>query len=169
MALVACPECKAQISDQAPACPHCGRPQKKSFRRPGYEYRSKRMVGKRPLVHVAVGFHPETGKLMVARGFIAIGIFARGFIAIGSFAMGVVTFAGVGLGLLTFAGVALGLLAAAGGLAVGAVAVGGAAVGVVAIGGVAIGYYALGGLAIGCEASGGTVINLCPPPSDAGG
>ncbi len=24
MALIACPECKGQVSDQAPACPHCG-------------------------------------------------------------------------------------------------------------------------------------------------
>lgn len=26
MALIACPECKATISDKAPACPHCGAP-----------------------------------------------------------------------------------------------------------------------------------------------
>ena len=26
MALVSCPECAAQVSDQAPACPQCGRP-----------------------------------------------------------------------------------------------------------------------------------------------
>jgi len=174
MALIACSECGREISDQAASCPHCGAPRQgeaaaKKKRLPGFEYRSERMVGKRPLVHVAFGFHPETGKLMVARGFIAIGIFARGFIAIGSFALGVVTFAGFGLGLVTFAGVAGGLLAAAGGVAVGAVAVGGVAVGAVAVGGMAIGYYALGGLAIGCEAMGGRVINLCPPPSEPGG
>lgn len=27
MALVACPECKREISSEAPACPHCGKPQ----------------------------------------------------------------------------------------------------------------------------------------------
>jgi len=26
MSLIECPDCKKQISDQAPACPHCGRP-----------------------------------------------------------------------------------------------------------------------------------------------
>ncbi len=26
MALIACPECNKQVSDQAPACPHCGFP-----------------------------------------------------------------------------------------------------------------------------------------------
>ena len=26
MALVACPDCTAEVSPQAPACPHCGRP-----------------------------------------------------------------------------------------------------------------------------------------------
>lgn len=26
MALIDCPECKRQISDKAPACPHCGNP-----------------------------------------------------------------------------------------------------------------------------------------------
>jgi hypothetical protein len=24
MAMIDCPECKAQVSDTAPACPHCG-------------------------------------------------------------------------------------------------------------------------------------------------
>jgi len=26
MSLITCPDCQKQISDQAPACPHCGRP-----------------------------------------------------------------------------------------------------------------------------------------------
>lgn len=26
MALIACPECQKQVSDAAPACPHCGYP-----------------------------------------------------------------------------------------------------------------------------------------------
>lgn len=26
MALIECPDCGAQVSDAAPACPHCGRP-----------------------------------------------------------------------------------------------------------------------------------------------
>jgi zinc-ribbon domain len=30
MALIQCPECKQEISDQAPACPHCGAPRRDS-------------------------------------------------------------------------------------------------------------------------------------------
>lgn len=30
MALVTCPDCKKECSDQAPTCPSCGRPMKKS-------------------------------------------------------------------------------------------------------------------------------------------
>ena len=26
MALITCPDCAQQVSDQAPSCPHCGRP-----------------------------------------------------------------------------------------------------------------------------------------------
>lgn len=29
MALITCPDCGKQLSDQAPACPNCGRPMKK--------------------------------------------------------------------------------------------------------------------------------------------
>lgn len=169
MALIPCTECGAQISDRAASCPQCGVPREaaKPVRRPkrkaGYEYRSERMVWGRPLVHVAFGRNPETGKVMVARGFIAIGTFARGFFAIGSFAMGVFTIAGVGLGLFSFAGVAIGLLAAAGGVAIGGIAAGGLAIGGLAVGGLAIGYEAFGGLAIGCKAVGCKAIELCRP------
>jgi uncharacterized integral membrane protein len=29
MALITCPDCKAKVSDSAPACPNCGRPSPK--------------------------------------------------------------------------------------------------------------------------------------------
>lgn len=31
--LVKCPECELQVSDKAPACPHCGYPMKPSVKR----------------------------------------------------------------------------------------------------------------------------------------
>jgi hypothetical protein len=42
MALIQCPDCQAQVSDQAPACPKCGRPIAKipatpSFKGPPHE------------------------------------------------------------------------------------------------------------------------------------
>ena len=43
MALITCPDCNNSISDQAPACPHCGRPKKREHtsqyitNRDGYE------------------------------------------------------------------------------------------------------------------------------------
>jgi len=41
MALVNCPECDGQVSDQAAMCPHCGYPIRGGY---GYEYRSERRL-----------------------------------------------------------------------------------------------------------------------------
>jgi hypothetical protein len=105
----------------------------------GYEYRSSTRVLGLPLVHIAQGVDPETGRLRVAKGIIAIGNVALGVLAIG----------GVAFGGLTLGGVSLGLLAI-GGLALGGISFGGMAVGVfLALGGAAVaGQYAIGGLAI---------------------
>ncbi len=124
----------------------------------GYEYRSKRTLFGLPLVHVARGIDPATGRPRVAKGIIAIGdAFAIGGLAIGGGgAVGIIALGGgVGLGLLSFAGLAVGVLLAIGGAALGGVALGGAAVGGVAIGGAAVGYYALGGGAFGVHPLGG--------------
>src|SRR5690348_11057836 len=48
----------------------------------GYEYKSKTKLFGLPLVHVAHGLDPATGKARVARGFIAIGGRARGIFAL---------------------------------------------------------------------------------------
>ena len=52
------------------------------------EFRSHQAVAGRPLVCIAAGRDPETGKMAVADGIIAIGQWARGWLAIGQFASG---------------------------------------------------------------------------------
>ncbi len=63
----------------------------------GYEYRSQMELFGWPLVHVAQGFNPDTGRPRVAKGIIAvgnlaIGLFALGGIACGGFAVGGLAF-----------------------------------------------------------------------------
>jgi hypothetical protein len=54
----------------------------------GYEWRSKTQIMGWPLVHIAAGRNKETGKLMVAKGIIAIGQFGIGVITIAQFGIG---------------------------------------------------------------------------------
>ena len=121
----------------------------------GYEYRSRRQVWGVPLLHVATGIDPHTGRSRVARGVIAIGGGAVGVVAIGGGALGGIAVGGMAVGLVTFGGVTLGLLLAIGGLAAGGVAIGGLAVGGIAAGGFALGYYTFGGMVWGVHAVGG--------------
>ena len=111
----------------------------------GYEYKSKRVIFGMPLVHVAQGVDPATGRPRVARGFVAVGNVAIGVFAVGGIALGGLCFGGISIGLLALGGMALGILLGAGGMAVG----------FIALGGMALGYYAVGGLAIGVHALGG--------------
>ena len=137
MSLIQCPECSNQISDKAVMCPKCGLPM--AGRRRGYEYRSQASLFGLPLVHIASGINPSTGRTRIAKGIIAIGNVAVGGLAIGGVSFGVVSFGGLSLGLIALGGAAVGLLLALGGMAIG----------LVAIGGGAMGYYALGGAALG--------------------
>jgi serine/threonine-protein kinase len=123
----------------------------------GWEYRSERTAWGWPLVHVAFGYDPQTGRKLVAKGIIAVGDVAVGLVAVGVVAAGAIGVGAFVAGLGGLGGLALGLLLAVGGAAVGGVAVGGVAVGLVAIGGVAVGYYALGGRALGVYALGANV------------
>src|SRR5512146_1127790 len=127
MALINCPECEREVSDQAVACPHCGYPIRGAY---GYEYRSERQLFGLPLVHIVSGNRtdPVTGRLRVAKGIIAIGPLAVGGLALGGSAIGVISFGGAALGLVAVGGVAVGALLALGGLAIGFVAIGGAAI-----------------------------------------
>jgi hypothetical protein len=91
---------------------------------PGFEYRSEMEILGWPLVHITKGYDPNTGKLLVSKGVIAIGEIAIGALAVGGFALG-------------------GL--AVGGMAVGAIALGGLAIGVLSAGGIALGGFAAAG------------------------
>ena len=123
-----------------------------------YEYKSPRMLFGSPLVHIAYGTDPVTGKARVARGIIAMGQKAIGMVAIGGYARGLIAIGGVAIGGLAFGGLALGFFAFAG-LALGLVSVGGLSIGLLlALGGGAIGLNAGGGLAIGKFAAGGLAI-----------
>jgi hypothetical protein len=144
MAMVRCPECDREISEQAIACPQCGYPLRDPF---GYEYRSEAELFGLPLVHVVSGrgIDPATGRIRVAKGIIAIGPVAVGGLAVGGLSFGVLSLGGMAVGLVALGGVAIGVLLALGGLAIGLVAVGGGAVGYYAFGGGALGVHAVGG------------------------
>ena len=115
----------------------------------GFDYRSKATLFGWPLLHVAVGMDPVTGRAKVAKGIIAIGGMARGVFAFGGLATGIFAFGGMAVGVFAFGGGAFGLVSF-GGLAVALLfALGGGALAPIAIGGGAIGWYAYGGGALG--------------------
>lgn len=108
------------------------------------EFTSHRSLGKLPWLHYTRGRSPETGKLVIARGVIAIGRLARGFIAIGQASVGVIAIGQVALGLLFGFGQAAIGLAAIGQLALGlSFGLGQFATGQIAIGQMAYGQYVL--------------------------
>ncbi|MFH1092849.1 MAG: hypothetical protein V1739_01685 [Candidatus Omnitrophota bacterium] len=98
MALIKCVECKTDISEKASACPNCGHPLSGrentayffSYMQWGYQWQSKAKLAGWPLIHIAVGRDEKTGKLLVAKGIIAIGQFAIGLITIAQFGIGVI-------------------------------------------------------------------------------
>lgn len=145
MTLISCSECGKDMSDKAFACPQCGSPTGRNFPLHGYEYRSKQEYFGWPLVHIAYGYDPRTGRKRVAKGIVAIGDISIGVISVGGIALGGLTVGGCSLGLLSLGGLAIGVLLALGGCAIGGIALGGCAIGGVALGGGAFGYYALGG------------------------
>ena len=126
------------------------------------DFRTRRTWRGWPLLHVASGVDPLTGRPRVARGVVAIGPVAvgalaiggraRGVVACGGVATGVVALGGAAFGVVAFGGVAVGPLAACGGLALGLLACGGVAAGGVAFGGVAAGWVGIGGAAVAVHA-----------------
>jgi tRNA A-37 threonylcarbamoyl transferase component Bud32 len=119
----------------------------------GLDYRSKATLFGLPLLHVTSGIDPQTGRLRVAKGIIAIGDRAKGVVAFGGMAtggfafgglaIGVFAFGGCALGLISFGGLAIALLAAFGGGAIAPIAIGGGAIGILAFGGRAVGLHVL--------------------------
>ena len=111
----------------------------------GLDYRSQATLFGLPWLHVTSGLDPQTGRMRVARGIIAIGDRAIGGIAFGGFALGGVAFGGAAIGVVAVGGGALGLISF-GGLAIALIAaLGGGAIAPIAIGGGAVGYLVFGG------------------------
>jgi hypothetical protein len=115
-------------------------------RKMSYEYRSKVTLFGWPLLHVATGVDPTTGRRRSAKGIIAVGTAPRGVIAFGDVAVGVIA-----CGIFCYGPIAIGVVSmgifAVGSVAVGLLlAMGGAALAPVAIGGAAFGYYASGAI-----------------------
>jgi tRNA A-37 threonylcarbamoyl transferase component Bud32 len=115
----------------------------------GVDYRSKATLWGLPLLHVTSGIDPQTGRVRVAKGIIAIGDRAKGVVAFGGLAMGGFAFGGMAIGVFAFGGGALGLVSVGGGVIALLAAIGGGAIAPIALGGGAIGYLAFGGGAIG--------------------
>jgi len=134
MAIISCPECGAGVSEKAYSCPHCGhpiQPMPTSGRRwRGYQWRSQAEILGWPLVHVAIGRDKQTGKLLAAKGVIAIGQFGIGLITIAQFGIGFLfAFGQFTGGLLAIGQVALGVYFGLGQFATGATVIGQVAIG----------------------------------------
>ncbi len=117
----------------------------------GVDFKTKATLFGLPLLHVANGTDPATGRARIARGIIAVGGVAQGVVACGGVAMGGIALGGVSLGIIAYGGLGLGVLVI-GGLAAGLLgAMGGLAVAPIALGGEAIGYFANGAHALGAH------------------
>ena len=126
-------------------------------RKLSFEYRSKMTLFGWPLLHIATGVDPATGRKRKAKGIIAMGNAPRSVIAFGDVAVGVIACGIFGYGLVSVSVVAVGVVSL-GSVAVGILlAMGAAAVAPVAVGGAAFGYYANGALAWGKHAISPTV------------
>ena len=114
------------------------------------EFRSNTTLFGMPLLHFTRGKCPETGKRIVAKGFIAVGRMAVGVIAIGQASAGLIAFGQASVGLLFGMAQASAGLIALGQLGIGIhFGAGQIATGVTTIGQVALGKYVLAQLGVG--------------------
>lgn len=116
-----------------------------------YEYKSKKMIGNLPLVHINLG-----RGLYRAKGIIAVGMIAQGGFAVGLVAMGGLSIGIVSLGLLALANFAFGLVAL-GSFAFGVISMGAIAFGIFSLGAVTFGQFAFGASAHGAQVAVGDV------------
>ncbi len=150
MALISCPECGASISEKAVACPKCGNPMRPMaelmvparFLRRGFEWKTKAEILGLPLIHIAIGYNKETGRLHVAKGIIAVGQFGIGLITIAQFGIGILfVFGQFTAGILAIGQIAVGIYFGLGQLATG----------MTAIGQLALGHYVLAQVGYGAH------------------
>ena len=130
-----------------------------------FEYRWGTFLGV-PLLHVVSGKVVD-GKVVVAKGWIAIGDQAHGILfAAGGIAVGAISCGGVSFGLISLGGISVGALSL-GGFGLGICALGGGAIGYIAVGGAALAWHgALGGLAIARDVGLGGLA-IAPHANDA--
>ncbi len=93
------------------------------------EWVSKQRLFGLPLIHIATGYDPLTGRVRIAKGVIAIGAIAVGGVAAGGISIGAIAIGGIAAGITSLGGIALALW-----MAFGAVTVGLDPQGIVAIG-----------------------------------
>lgn len=117
-----------------------------------YEYKSKKMIGNLPLVHINLGLGRR------AKGVIAIGTVAQGWLAVGLAAMGVFSLGIVSFGLFALATFAFGLIAL-GSFSVGVISMGAVACGIFSMGALTFGQFAFGASAHGAQVAIGDVAN----------
>ena len=113
-----------------------------------YEYKSNKMIGNLPLIHINIG----TG-LYVAKGIIAIGNFSFGLVSLGIISLGLLSLGAFSLGLISFGAISIGILLALGSISAGFISLGACAFGYLSIGACAIGNYSLGAYAYGATLS----------------
>lgn len=123
----------------------------RSGSRPHYEYKSKKMVGNLPLVHINLGMGVYRAKGVIAVGTVAQGGLAVGLAAAGGFSIGILS-----LGLLAFGTLAFGLMAY-GSFAVGVISLGAFSVGIFSLGAMTYGEFAFGASAHGVQVAVGDV------------
>lgn len=119
-------------------------------RRHHFEYKSKKIIGNLPLVHINLGLGRR------AKGIIAVGMIAQGWFAIGLASMGCFSLGIVSLGLFALATFSFGLIAL-GSFAVGVISMGAVALGIFSMGALTFGQFAFGASAHGAQVAIGDI------------